>query len=68
MGIGMGMGLGLGLVWQPTVLGACHWEGTHQHHPCGLSKYGHIGLQHIIMEARCEQLAVLEPFWPFQNQ
>lgn len=29
---------------------------------------GHIGLQHIIMEGRCEQLAVLEPLGSVKDQ
>jgi hypothetical protein len=35
---------------------------------CRVSKHRHIRLQHIIMEARCQQPAVLEPLGPIQNQ
>lgn len=43
-------------------------QGAHQHDTCGLGEHGHIGLQHIIVEARCEQLAMLEPLRPLENQ
>lgn len=43
-------------------------QGAHQHDTCGLGKHGHVGLQHIIVEARCEQLAMLEPLRPLENQ
>jgi hypothetical protein len=43
-------------------------QGAHQHGMCRVSKHRHIRLQHIIMEARCQQPAVLEPLGPIQNQ
>lgn len=42
--------------------------GTHKHGVSGFGKHCHVGLQHIIMEARCEQLAVLEPLGLLEDQ
>lgn len=57
---------GEGLAQQPTASTTLA-QGAHQHDTCGLSEQSHIGLQHIIMKARCEQLAVLEPLGSLKN-
>lgn len=43
-------------------------QGAHQHGMRGVGKQSHIGLQHFVMEARCEQLAVLVPRGPLEEQ
>lgn len=39
-----------------------------QHDACRIGHHCHIGLQHIMVEARCEQLAMLKPLGPMKDQ